>query len=141
MRPCKTRQCQDRLADLVPSHIEYCGNCQVVLRDVGQDVRAWLKGRNLPPEAIFFLAGHMDGCAIKELAVVTVLKPGTIKNHCECGRIRAKKIIDKEKVFTGRAQTSVPIFVPPGRKNIQPSLSLSYSSSSGNGWLGMGCGL
>jgi len=44
-------------------------------------------------------------------------------------------------LFTGRAQTSVPIFVPPGRKNVQPSLSLGYSSSSGNGWLGMGWGL
>jgi len=39
-------------------------------------------------------------------------------------------------LFTGRAQTSVPIFVPPGRKKIQPSLNLSYSSSGGNSWLG-----
>lgn len=44
-------------------------------------------------------------------------------------------------LFTGRAQTSVPIFVPPGRKNIQPSLSLNYSSSAGNGPLGMGWSL
>ncbi len=44
-------------------------------------------------------------------------------------------------LFTGRAQTSVPIFVPPGRKNIQPSLALSYSSSGGNSWLGAGWGL
>ncbi|MFA5167827.1 MAG: toxin TcdB middle/N-terminal domain-containing protein [Candidatus Omnitrophota bacterium] len=44
-------------------------------------------------------------------------------------------------LFTGRAQTSVPIFVPPGRKNIQPNLSLNYSSSSGNGWVGVGWSL
>ncbi len=44
-------------------------------------------------------------------------------------------------LFTGRAQTSVPIFVPPGRKNVQPSLNLSYSSSGGNGWLGVGWNL
>lgn len=44
-------------------------------------------------------------------------------------------------LFTGRAQTSVPIFVPPGRKNVQPSLNLSYSSSGGNGWLGNGWGM
>lgn len=44
-------------------------------------------------------------------------------------------------LFTGRAQTGVPIFVPPGRKNVQPNLSLNYSSSSGNGWLGMGWGM
>ncbi len=44
-------------------------------------------------------------------------------------------------LFTGRAQTSVPIFVPPGRKNVQPSLGLNYSSSGGNGWLGNGWGM
>ncbi|MFH0985803.1 MAG: toxin TcdB middle/N-terminal domain-containing protein, partial [Candidatus Omnitrophota bacterium] len=44
-------------------------------------------------------------------------------------------------LFTGRAQTSVPIFVPPGRKNVQPGLSLNYSSSSGNGWVGVGWSL
>ncbi len=44
-------------------------------------------------------------------------------------------------LFTGRAQTSIPIFVSPGRKNVQPGLALSYSSSSGNGWLGLGWNL
>ncbi len=44
-------------------------------------------------------------------------------------------------LFTGRGQTGVPIFVPPGRKNVQPSLNLSYSSSGGNGWLGVGWAL
>ncbi|OGW69572.1 MAG: hypothetical protein A2036_04275 [Omnitrophica bacterium GWA2_50_21] len=44
-------------------------------------------------------------------------------------------------LFTGRGQTGIPIFVPPGRKNIQPSLNLSYSSSGGNSWLGMGWNL
>jgi len=41
-------------------------------------------------------------------------------------------------LFTGRATTSVPIAMPPGRKGLQPSLALSYSSSSRNGWLGVG---
>ncbi|MBI4115394.1 MAG: hypothetical protein HY447_02340 [Candidatus Omnitrophica bacterium] len=44
-------------------------------------------------------------------------------------------------LFTGRAQTSIPIFIPPGRKNIQPNLNLSYSSSGGNSWLGVGWSL
>ena len=44
-------------------------------------------------------------------------------------------------LFTGRAQTSVPIFVPPGRKNVQPSLNMSYSSSAGSSWLGVGWAL
>lgn len=44
-------------------------------------------------------------------------------------------------LFTGRAQTGIPIFTPPGRKGVQPALGLSYSSSGGNGWLGVGWGL
>jgi hypothetical protein len=44
-------------------------------------------------------------------------------------------------LFTGRATTSVPIAVPPGRKGMQPSLGLSYSSSGRNGWVGAGWGL
>ena len=44
-------------------------------------------------------------------------------------------------LFTGRATTGVPILVPPGRKGVQPSLALSYASSSRNGWLGVGWSL
>ena len=44
-------------------------------------------------------------------------------------------------LFTGRAQTGIPIFTPPGRKGVQPALGLSYSSSGGNGWLGVGWAL
>ncbi|MBI4597113.1 MAG: glycohydrolase toxin TNT-related protein [Candidatus Omnitrophica bacterium] len=44
-------------------------------------------------------------------------------------------------LFTGRATTSVPIALPPGRKGLQPSLALAYASSSRNGWLGVGWSL
>jgi len=39
---------------------------------------------------------------------------------------------------TGMASTSIPIVVPPGRKGIQPNITLAYSSSSKNSWLGFG---
>jgi len=44
-------------------------------------------------------------------------------------------------LFTGRATTAMPIAVPPGRKGMQPSLGLTYSSSGRNGWVGVGWGL
>ena len=44
-------------------------------------------------------------------------------------------------LFTGRATTAIPLAVPPGRKGIQPSLALAYSSSGRNGWVGVGWSL
>ena len=40
--------------------------------------------------------------------------------------------------FTGTATTSIPIHVFPGRNAVQPNLQLTYASSNGNGWVGMG---
>ena len=42
------------------------------------------------------------------------------------------------QVNTGIATTSIPIEVPPGRKDMAPRLSLNYSSNRSNGWLGVG---
>ena len=41
-------------------------------------------------------------------------------------------------MFTGAFGHSVKINVPPGRKSIQPNLTLQYRSSSSNSWLGLG---
>lgn len=41
----------------------------------------------------------------------------------------------------GAALISIPIFAPPGRQGIQPSLALTYSSHAGNGPLGVGWSL
>ncbi|MDP2941373.1 MAG: LamG-like jellyroll fold domain-containing protein, partial [Candidatus Omnitrophota bacterium] len=43
--------------------------------------------------------------------------------------------------FTGRAVFSLPIYVPQGRRGIQPNISLTYSSGAGNGPLGVGWSL
>jgi YD repeat-containing protein len=40
--------------------------------------------------------------------------------------------------FTGAAHLSYPISVPPARAGLSPQISISYSSSGGNGWLGVG---
>jgi len=39
---------------------------------------------------------------------------------------------------TGAATLSIPITVPPGRKNMQPKIALSYSSNNSNGICGVG---
>jgi RHS repeat-associated protein len=39
---------------------------------------------------------------------------------------------------TGDARVSYPIEVPPGRQGLQPQFAVSYNSSGGNGWMGMG---
>jgi len=44
-------------------------------------------------------------------------------------------------MFTGSFSYGFPIAVPPGRKGVQPALSLSYRSSNGNSWVGVGFSL
>ena len=39
---------------------------------------------------------------------------------------------------TGAATAAIQIETPPGRKGIQPGLSLQYNSNSENGWVGVG---
>jgi hypothetical protein len=41
-------------------------------------------------------------------------------------------------LFTGTMSYSVPIEVPPGRKGMDPGLSLGYRSNNGNSWVGVG---
>lgn len=43
--------------------------------------------------------------------------------------------------FTGKAQLSIPIFVPSGKRDLAPPLNISYQSSSGNSIVGVGWSL
>jgi RHS repeat-associated protein len=39
---------------------------------------------------------------------------------------------------SGSADLHFPIEVPPGRRGVQPNLSINYGNESGNGWVGVG---
>jgi hypothetical protein len=47
----------------------------------------------------------------------------------------------KTDLATGAATLNIPIIVPPGRKNVQPNIVLSYSSNSPNSICGVGWSL
>lgn len=47
----------------------------------------------------------------------------------------------KTDLATGAATLSIPIVVPPGRKNVQPNIALSYSSNNPDGICGVGWSL
>jgi hypothetical protein len=38
----------------------------------------------------------------------------------------------------GSAEVAHPLFIPPGRADMQPDLALVYDSAEGNGWVGVG---
>jgi len=44
-------------------------------------------------------------------------------------------------LLTGSFSYTVPLTVPPGRKGMQPALSLTYRSSNPNSWVGLGFSL
>ena len=44
-------------------------------------------------------------------------------------------------LFTGRFTYRIPIAVAPARQGAEPSIALTYNSSAGNGWCGVGWGL
>ena len=47
-------------------------------------------------------------------------------------------IAPPEGTSSGDARLSYPIEIPPGRQGMQPQLAISYNSSGGNAWVGLG---
>lgn len=78
--------------------------------------------------ALLLLAGMCAGCT----TTTNFPCPGD-----SCARV-SSPLPGTANVNGGAAVYSIPIVVPPGRADMQPSLSVDYSSRGGNGLLGMG---
>ncbi|MGI2168520.1 SpvB/TcaC N-terminal domain-containing protein, partial [Shewanella oncorhynchi] len=78
----------------------------------------------------------------KNLSRVTVADAGSRdKAPAETVDLTAATVKGNAGVSGGQAGYQIPIDLPPGRNGVQPSISLSYNSQSGNGLLGMGWSL
>ena len=79
----------------------------------------------------------------KEAAALETAQSSTMSMMSESGGgagvgTVSSMMIPEASIFTGSATTKIPIIVPPGRGGIAPNLSLVYSSSKKNGWIGVG---
>ncbi|MBI5488515.1 MAG: hypothetical protein HY905_14375 [Deltaproteobacteria bacterium] len=68
----------------------------------------------------------------------SAVKPQVIPLPSGEGKIEGMGESFSPQLNTGTATFSIPIALPPGRAGAQPSLAITYSSSGGNGPLGIG---
>ena len=93
--------------------------------------------------AAFVMVADMHGVSWLEIqkAFAFTVPPGSaaiagaLGNAQDVGQVSHAFQTD---LYTGRAQFSIPISVPAGRRGLTPQVSLNYSSSGGNAWAGVG---
>ena len=82
-------------------------------------INAVLKTPEMPETSAYTPTSIKELKAADPLEGLTLMQPPTANN-------------------SGTANLSYPIEIPAGRQGMQPNLALTYSSSGGNGWLGVG---
>ncbi|MBT0664886.1 hypothetical protein KI809_11295 [Geobacter pelophilus] len=82
-------------------------------------------------------AGNSLKYVILSLSLLLVLLFGAIA-HAEGTDTSEGAETPLPDLFTGTLNYRIPIDVPPGRKGMTPSVVLSYRSTNGNGWIGVG---
>ena len=78
-----------------------------------------VKAPEMPETQAFVPTAMTDLEAVSPLDGLTLVQPPTANNN-------------------GTANLSYPFIIPPGRGGMQPNLALTYSSTGGSGWLGVG---
>jgi len=88
------------------------------------------------PDAAAIDAGTIDAAATSSAAMTSSPSTGG-----EFGEAGTSVSAPTNNTFAGSASFSIPIQVLPGRLGVAPSVTLSYSSMGGNGFLGVGWNL
>ena len=78
-----------------------------------------LKAPEMPETQAFVPTAMSDLEAVNPLDGLTIIQPPTANNN-------------------GTANLTYPLVIPTGRGGMQPDLALTYSSTGGSGWLGVG---
>ena len=86
--------------------------------------------------AALLLFAHVSPC---DSALVTGETPrNSLPGGANGGELGSTKMNYQTDLYTGRFTYSIPIVLPPARQNSEPNIGLSYNSSGGNGWCGVG---
>ncbi|MGJ5181786.1 SpvB/TcaC N-terminal domain-containing protein, partial [Bradyrhizobium oligotrophicum] len=105
------------------------GGLAMLARDMG---RRWSTAKTVP-----LLRGAKRGLAVGLVGGVALLAALVLDDARAQMAIRGSVSVSS----TGAAVYSIPVAVPPGTAGVEPQLALTYSSQSGNGFVGMGWSL
>ncbi len=118
---------------------------------VAMDRRAWGKARvSFAAMALTLLAGLGQSAGIPQawaqsspvpFDLIGDQTPVSLSGSLPAHDPTVGKLAGSGGVSGGSATYDIPIAVPPGRRGMQPGLSLNYSSRAGNGIAGMGWSL
>ena len=84
-------------------------------------------------------AKTLSATALSSMATGAEITSGSVGSGASLSPLLSESF--QTDLATGSATANIPIVVPSGRKNMQPSLGISYSSNNPDGVCGVGWGL
>jgi RHS repeat-associated protein len=83
-------------------------------------------------------SAQADQTSLSATASAAVLSGSENEDNIDISSLNFESMDVSQAGNTGAAFASIPIIVPPGRKGIEPKISLQYNSIFQNGWVGIG---